>query len=609
MLSWARDALSEGQGFLRSQPGYDKIDPTWRRILSDNPEARSSRLSSVTSNRFGHIALTLASSMTDIKPFFEYQTDNDRLQHQCILANKRANSWWLTRQIDLRFLDVNKFALASGSGYNHLIYDPILDDQDMLPEDPRDVFPVRPSSMLTLQDCFGVLVRRERTMNWVKLMYPKAASQVKPDREGFLQSINRHNLLSAAVERLGLDASPFWSQVDAKRKRSGEMTMPTVDVFTLYVKDRSRNKSSFVVEVGSDEFPYKYKVKPGELLYPRMRRIIFTQSAILDDNPSPYWHGLFPLVKLTLDPWPTTWLGKAPMWDLLPLQDEFDRMMRAVSDWIQKVAQPDVVANSQAVSRAEFNKINTRLAGLKLRTNPMGGAQGVAIQGPPEMPVMFLEVMKMIVQEMDVLSGVQDISNVAKLNQLPSGETIERMMEAMTPLVRMRSRVVEAILREFAMICFSNFLQFDSLPKRLAMFGPKGLTYDDMDYDPGTMIPADLEDGTGRKLDTREERARAMLQMFQYHVAPGSLLAASEITSKMLYVQLARMGYLDNVSLLEKLQVPNIGIPPDCPEGIIPRLKWQQEQQMGMAVGPAGASASGRKASGQEAPRMVLKES
>ena len=152
VLGWARDALAEGQGFLRSQPGYEKIDPTWRRILSDNPEAKAAVLSRVSSNHFGHIALSLAAAMTDIKPFFEYDTDNERLEHQRILANKRATSWWLSRQIDLRFLDVNKYALAGGTGYSHIIYDPLIDDVDMIPKDVRDVFPVRPSSMHSIQD-------------------------------------------------------------------------------------------------------------------------------------------------------------------------------------------------------------------------------------------------------------------------------------------------------------------------------------------------------------------------------------------------------------------------------------------------------------------------
>lgn len=606
VLDWTGAALAEGEAWLKSQTGYDNIDPTIRRIMSDQPEIKSSQLSRVRSNRFSFIALNLASAMTDIKPIWEYKTHNPRYQDQADKANKFGRSWWLTRQIDLRLLDTMKWAIAAATGYAHLVYNGDIDDLDMLPEDPRDVIPVRPSSYASLQDSFGVLIRRERTINWIKQMYPKSASAVKPDRDGFLATVQRQSIISTQIESLGLNASPFWQSYDRAKRRSGEMSIPTADVFTLYVKDRTRNKSSFTVEVGSDDYGWKYKVKPGDLLYPRLRRIVFTRTAILDDNPSPYWHGLIPVVKITLDPWPWSYLGKAPLWDLLPLQDEMDRILRAIGDYIAKFAQPDIVASSQAISRAEMNKINTRVPGLKLRVNPMGGPNPIAFPPPPAVPEWVLKVLEGIVNEMETLSGVRDISKIATLNQIPASETIERMMEAMTPLVRMRSRVIEATMREFAMMTFSNFCQFYTLPKRLALLGPAGMTFEDFDTDPGTLIPDHIEGVSDDA--TREERARAMLRMFSYHVAPGSLLSASEISSKLMYVQLARMGYLDPITLLEKLDIPNIGAA-DAPEGIIPRLQWAAQSGIGMAVSPAGASAAGRKATGQEMPRIKISES
>ena len=72
----------------------------------------------------------------------------------------------------------------------------------------------------------------------------------------------------------------------------------------------------------------------------------------------------------------------------------------------------------------------------------------------------------------------------------------------------------------------------------------------------------------------------------------------------MMYMALARAGVIDIATLLEKLNVPNIGLPPDIPSGIIARLQWQQENGIGMAVSPEG-----RKASAQSSPRMVMKES
>lgn len=79
----------------------------------------------------------------------------------------------------------------------------------------------------------------------------------------------------------------------------------------------------------------------------------------------------------------------------------------------------------------------------------------------------------------------------------------------------------------------------------------------------------------------------------------------------MLYFQLTRAGYMDPITLMEQLNIPNIGVEtlPDDVRTVLDRLKWCQENGLTASVGPAGASAAGRKASGQEAPRIVTKES
>ena len=102
----------------------------------------------------------------------------------------------------------------------------------------------------------------------------------------------------------------------------------------------------------------------------------------------------------------------------------------------------------------------------------------------------------------------------------------------------------------------------------------------------------------------RYNRAKAFLQQFTYNIAPSSLLASSEIQQKMMYVMLGRAGLIDPITLLEKVDIPNIGAN-DAPTDIIGRQQWLQERGLlEMTVSPQG-----RKATGQTAPRAVLKES
>jgi hypothetical protein len=72
----------------------------------------------------------------------------------------------------------------------------------------------------------------------------------------------------------------------------------------------------------------------------------------------------------------------------------------------------------------------------------------------------------------------------------------------------------------------------------------------------------------------------------------------------MIYLQLTRAGWMDIFTLWEILGIPNIGVLPDNVRTIPERLLYQE--QLGLS---GDVNAAGRKASGQEQPRVVMKES
>ena len=216
---------------------------------------------------------------------------------------------------------------------------------------------------------------------------------------------------------------------------------------------------------------------------------------------------------------------------------------------------------------------------------------------------------------MDDISGVRDLSNLMKLNQLPAADTIEKITETMTPANRLRSRYMEAFIREFAVMTASNFFQFYTTPMRLAILGPNAIVAEDFDFDPGSLVPdyvADEDFGDAGSVSQaalnrgplpRVDRARHFLRYFTFHIAPASLLASSEIERKLLYLSLARAGLIDHWTLLDTLGVDNVGEPPQGARTITERLMAEQESGLGMNI-----SATGRKASGQSMPRLRSEE-
>jgi hypothetical protein len=613
VLGYMKEALEEGEAFLRMQKGYNHITDTIKAISGENQTLQSSTLSQTSVNYVAKVATDLTAMCTDVKPFWEYRSKNEKFKRHTEILGDLSEHWWLTRLIDLKFADVIRYSLIAGTGYTHHFYNTNTNDQDISAEDPRDIIPIRPPSVsFSLQECAGVIQRVQRTVNYVRAKFPHKASQIFPDRDG---SIVAQSLQNSRVGQLfDTYGSPFRERLFNEKPAKDLPRIPSVDLYTAYLTDDSINRGTNPVFMGDwkDGKPlnnWSYKVERGEPLYPRKRCIVFTSNVILYDGPSIYWHGLFPFAKLTLDPWPWSWLGKGALWDILRLQRAMDGILRILDDHLEQVARPAILADKTNISQSDLNKIDTRKAGLKVRQN-MGMGKGLIIQPTPTLPNDVMSILEFYENKIYELPGVRDMSALMKLNQMPAPETIERMQESMSPSVRLRSRIIEAFMREFASMVASNFAQFYPLPLRIAILGAKGATPDDFDLDPDTFLPAWMDDDyTSEGIVKMEsltrgpmpqyDRSKQFFNNVSYHIAPSSLLNASEIETQLKYLQLSRAGLVDHWTLLDKLNIPNVGEPPDGAKTITERLMAEQQLGLGMQV-----SAAGRKSSGQEPPQQ-----
>lgn len=617
-LDFGREAVREGEAFLKAQKGYDNIQRTIDSIMNEDGQRddRPTWFSKTKDNRLGMIAEEQAAMCTDIKPFWEFTTPNERYQRQAKNFGGLSVHWWLQRQADQRFMEVIKMALVAGSGWAYQTYDPQTEDIALSAEDPRDVIPIRPASNgATIQEADGVIIRRERTVNYMRALFPEKAALIVPDRDGTAQG---SSIQTGYKNMFAWVNSAFYQRLMEGSEPAQKIPkVPTLDVYTMYVRDDRRNETGHDVAIGEfspDGRPltnWSYIVHPGDKLYPRKRCIVFTNRVVLRDGPSIYWHGKYPISKLTPVSWPfsgCSWLGKGVLWDLIPLQKTLDRLLRGFDDHFEKVFRPDLIGDANSMSQAEMNKIDTRKAGLHIR-HKMLGSKGFSLEYPQPLEQFLFEYVNFIIKEMGEISGTTDMANLMRLNQMPSQGTVEKILDAMTFSVKGRSRVIEAFMREFATILAFNFSQFYTLPMITTILGEQGRTPEDMDFDPGTFIPDYVHETDFDQLGEltyearlrgplpRYDRAQEFLKQFEFNVQPSSLLAASEVEQKMLYLQLARGGLIDSQTLLEKLQIPNIA-------EIQERKMKEQMLGLGMQV-----SAAGRKSSGQEMPRMVIKES
>jgi hypothetical protein len=613
-IGWLTEAVQESEAFIAAQPGFDQIAKAFDAIMSldetDVFDPRSS-ISQTKTNRVAKIGEDIAALLTDTKPFWEYSIDNRRFEQQAQVYGKLATHWYSLRNIDLRLADAIKYYVAAGTGYVNLFYSPEISDIYACAEDPRNVLPIRPVDYTSLESCLGVILKRKVPVNYIKDRYGYDA---KADSDG--SAVSWLNKMRDSVADV---VSPIWKYRKSGRSEPDIPRIPTATLYTCWIKDNRRNESVTPRYMGEwkDGKPqnnWSYKVEKGEELFPLRRMMMWVGNHMIYDGPSMYWHGQFPIHKLTLNPWPMSWLGKAPTWDLLRLQTSMNRLLRVVDDHASQVAQPGSIHDKNSVSASVFESFDTRRAGWKIRQNPLAG-KGIQIVNPPPLDPGIMAQIEWIMNEMKELSGITDMGQMMDLGQVPSTSTVEAIIKSMTPALRFRSRIMEAFTRDFAMQLAYNFSQFYTLPMRVAILGPGGATQDDFDFDPGSLIPdyvhsGDYKDGkiTAEAFERgplpRYDRAREFLRRFTFKISPGSLLNAAQVEQRLIYLQLARAGWMDVFTLWEILGIPNIGVLPDNVRTIPDRLIYQQSLGLTGDVNPAG-----RKASGQEIPRLVTKES
>lgn len=659
LLNWVSEAVMEGEGILKDEPTYGEIDRNISYLMGDQTDGmRPTGLSNCPDNRLKTILNQTVAALTDIHPLFGFKTYNAKFKDQEDVLVKLSQAWWVNTFADLKLADVIKFAAGVGTGYCEISWDASAGggagDITLRAIDPRDVLPIRPQLAGSMQDWEGVIVRSAKSPEELRVRFPDKAHRIVADNQPSIVA----RTWSRARKLMSLVISP--SAVDtanAGNARNAPKRMPTCDLYTVWMKDRRLYMGPEPMIMGDATTSWSYTVYPAgydkvpdgfdsqgnpktrmatiedSKLYPRGRLIIATKKAVLFDGPNPYWHGMFPIAKLQLDPWPWSLLGLGLVHDIIPLQDSLNEVLNGLLDYIKKHLRPAVVADKKSVANSDWARIDSRVAGIKLKTNPSAG-KGIEFVSPEPLPAYVFEMLSWITGEMDYHAGTANLSALSTLNQVPGENTIEAMQEALSPVLRLKGRLLEFFLREMGEMVKANFFQFYNLPRRVAMLGDAGIVFNDFDFDPGSLIPGMSKDDPDYtwnldKSRPRADRAQWFHKNFTFTITPNSLLAISQMTRKLMYLQLRSMQppLVDKWTLWDVLEVPNGGTPPNGETTIDQRLIAEQMEMaqiqpliqatamaagMGAGIPPppgaGGAGPDGRPPTYQQSPELLQKK-
>ena len=593
--SWLLEAVAEGDIWLRAQ----KPTTEWDRILEVlGPQyagaagAAATGLSNTGYNKVRHLYAELRATLANFKHAGEFvptENDTQELYDRAHLLSNLDKHWERTTFASLELRDGIGYALAKGTGYLYEDWDRARwgagrGDIRLRAWDPSDVTFIQLPKTHDVQQAYLVLIREELPLALAKRMYsgnPAFANALTADRDapGWIQK---------GLQRVQQFVSPALRAAGSIRKTTD--SFPTVDIWHAYTLDGTVNNTAAKVTMGAVGTNWTYDVPaigdpvPQGVLNPRtgaewtlpadpeqcqlfpLRRLtIFSRTGICYDGSSPWWHGAVPLARIRFNDLPWEALGASQIGDATTMQDGIVALMRLIEDAAAARLDPPAIYDESRVDKTWADAFNPRKAGVRAAADL---SQGSPIEYP--IPPDYYNVPPWIVSEggfirqqedrMDYVTSARDLVAVAKARQIPSADTMEKLMEMAGPIVQDMVNAFVKPMTDLGEWRKAYYFQFYTRTRMIRIADPEANELlQDEKYLPEKLVPYH----SGDTPQALAAKARSFLNDFRYEVTESGLSEINRMTTRLLYLQMMKAGFPISWWTMAKVaRVPNFGPPP-----------------------------------------------
>lgn len=571
VLGWSKEFIEQGNAYLRLQPAYPYIQEGMDLINGTSDPSSTATLSSVKTESVVRNIKELIAAQSNIRIIPAFKTEQDQFANQAKILNKLYMSWQKMTFADRAIRGAWQYAAGGGTGYllirwNPDYWGPGKGDIELVPYGPLDVIPVGLPTNNRLQSAYGAAIKVRTPYHEAIRRYPEMRDHIHPNMGS--ESVGRGNVVAASVK---LASAALRRYMPGAQHDDQKQPWATVDIYYIYVDDDSVNNTDAPILMGDPGTTWEYTVpfigqristgmdKDGRatfrdaehkdcLLYPYKRKIAVTDDWVLNPDPTrqvnEYWHGRIPIIQWRADDWVWAYLGFPLSKAGSSLERANISMLRGLVDATNVRLSPPRAYDRNTMSSALAQAINTRLPnqviGLDMtfaneqlkpllpaeyyNTNPAGVDQ-------------FIEANEARIKNQ---MGVADAAALARARQLPSGDSLEKIMEALGPVIKDQSRNMESSVRDLGDMWKFCAFQYYSANRRMQLMGRNGLTEEDWDFKPADLIPKN--EGTD-PTKSRIEIARQHALNFTYTTAPYSLHELNSVSRKLLFLQLSRFGF------------------------------------------------------------------
>lgn len=544
----------------------------------------------------------LVAILGNIEPSWSYNPQNEELRPIADILDPCKRTWWERTSAVESIVKCLQWSAVNRTGYIFPVWNPRYHgtpqrdvqngDIELRVGGPEDYLPLWPNDSHDIQQAYAGTIKVRMPITEFAATWPTLAESVYPDEEQ-----------PGLFRRAANAAASYWNP-DTSRARDAAKPgrVPIVTVYWTYIRDMSMNITGNTIPMGMKGTNTYYEVpafgtdiptglintatsqdltrKAEQIdtyLYPWLRLVIWTEDVICYDGPSYWFHGKIPAAKLTLDPWPWSFLGGSLVRDIASLEEANNRLLKSIDHREQMRARPSRAVNEDLLD-------NTTIESIRQQINTPDGLVKVdrfsenllkPLHDPRDNQVdqWELEYGKSNTDAMMDILGLNNLQRLAELRQMPGGDTQEKMLQITGARTQRKGNLMEKFCADLAPMVGSLMLQWYDTQFRHTLFGYKGVAEYDFDFDPGTLVPADIPGRPGLsadrqfgssasgRFDSRAKRAKYISMMMGVKIEKGSLLDITSLTRQLMELRLWAdpSAPKDPITLFESLKMTNVG--------------------------------------------------
>jgi hypothetical protein len=566
-FAWSREAIQAAKAYLKLQPAFPYIQDGLDLINGDFAKSTNASLSNAKTDLVTRNLRELNAAQTNLNIVPAIKTESQYFREQTPVLNNSYTYWYGKTFADRVIRKGWQYATSCGTGYVSIGYDSDYygirrGEICLSAHGPNDVLPLGLPHDHNIQQAYAITLRVPTPYHKVIRMFPDMADYIHPTRDALkshgtvmAQSVK---FASAVLKRFG----------PGSMQEHEPVAWADVDLYYIFIDDRTVNYSGKSVLMGDPGTSWSYLVpsvgdmiligrdahgkkhyrqaEPDDcLFYPYRRLMIVTDDAILTPDPvrqvNKGWHGKVPIVQFRADDWPWLFLGFPLPKSGMLLEKANIEILRAIVDAMNVRLSPPTGYDRNTMARSLAETMNLRIPNQRVGLDYTLGGE----QFRPLLPVEFYNVpnnaMELIDSNQQKIThqmGVADAAALARARQIPAGDTTERILDALGPIVKDQSRNMEYSCTDLGDMWIPLCFQWWSARKRFQIFGDDGLVNADIDWNPGSMVPKDDQDFYGSYF----EAARQHSSNFHYSIEPYSLHEMNSITRRLALMQAEKGG-------------------------------------------------------------------